>query len=71
MKIQILTPEKAVFDAEAESVRVPGELGGFEVLKDHAPILSGLVPGLMRTAVPGRTGTRSPSSSRKPSPSST
>ena len=48
MRIQILTPEKAVFDAEAESVRVPGELGGFEVLKDHAPILSSLVPGEVR-----------------------
>ena len=48
MRIQILTPEKAVFDAEAESVRVPGELGSFEVLKNHAPILSSLVPGEVR-----------------------
>jgi F-type H+-transporting ATPase subunit epsilon len=48
MRIQILTPEKAVFDAESESVRVPGEAGGFEVLKGHAPILSSLVPGEVR-----------------------
>jgi F-type H+-transporting ATPase subunit epsilon len=48
MRIQILTPEKAVFDAESESVRVPGELGSFEVLKNHAPILSSLVPGEVR-----------------------
>ena len=48
MRIKILTPEKTVFDAEAESVRVPGELGSFEVLKNHAPILSSLVPGEIR-----------------------
>jgi F-type H+-transporting ATPase subunit epsilon len=48
MRIKILTPEKTVFDAEAESVRVPGEAGAFEVLKNHAPILSSLVPGEIR-----------------------
>ncbi len=48
MKVQILTPEKTVFDAEAESVRVPGAEGSFEVLKGHVPILSGLVPGEVR-----------------------
>jgi len=48
MRIKILTPEKTVFDAEAESVRVPGEAGAFEVLKNHAPILSSLVPGEVR-----------------------
>ena len=48
MKLQILTPEKAVFDGEAESIGVPGEAGAFEILKGHAPILSTLVPGKMR-----------------------
>ena len=41
MKIQILTPEKTVFDGEAESIALPGVSGGFEVLKGHAPILAG------------------------------
>ncbi len=45
MHLQIFTPEKTVFDADAESVSVPGEAGGFEVLQNHAPILSSLVPG--------------------------
>jgi F-type H+-transporting ATPase subunit epsilon len=45
MKIQILTPEKTVFDGEAESVLVPGAAGAFEVLKGHAPILSSLTAG--------------------------
>jgi len=48
MKVQILTPEKTVFDGEAESVMVPGAAGAFEVLKGHAPILSSLVAGTAR-----------------------
>jgi F-type H+-transporting ATPase subunit epsilon len=48
MKVQILTPEKTVFDGEAESVLVPGAAGAFEVLKGHAPILSSLVAGTAR-----------------------
>jgi F-type H+-transporting ATPase subunit epsilon len=48
MKVQILTPEKTVFDGEAESVLVPGAAGSFEVLKGHAPILSSLVAGTAR-----------------------
>ena len=48
MKVQILTPEKTVYDGEAESVLVPGASGAFEVLKGHVPILSGLVAGNAR-----------------------
>lgn len=48
MRVQILTPERTVFDADAESVRVPGAEGAFEVLKGHIPILAGLVPGEVR-----------------------
>jgi F-type H+-transporting ATPase subunit epsilon len=48
MKVQILTPEKTVFDGEAESVLVPGAAGSFEVLKGHAPILSSLMAGNAR-----------------------
>ena len=48
MKLQILTPDKVVFDGEVESLLVPGAAGPFEILKDHAPILSSLVPGELR-----------------------
>ena len=54
MKLQILTPEKTAFDGEAESVLAPGEAGVFEVLKDHAPILSSLVPGDLRVLTGGK-----------------
>jgi F-type H+-transporting ATPase subunit epsilon len=45
MKIEIITPDKKVFDGDVKSVRVPGKKGSFQVLKDHAPIISTLENG--------------------------
>ncbi|HAM09222.1 MAG: ATP synthase F1 subunit epsilon [Bacteroidetes bacterium GWE2_41_25] len=45
MKIEIITPEKKVFEGDIKSVRVPGKKGSFQVLKDHAPIVSTLENG--------------------------
>ena len=45
MKLEILTPDKTIFDGEVTSVTVPGTAGSFEVLKVHAPIISTLEDG--------------------------
>ena len=45
MKIEILTPDKRIFEGDIISVRVPGKKGSFQVLKDHAPIVSTLDRG--------------------------
>ena len=45
MKIEIITPDRKVFEGEIKSVRVPGTKGSFQVLKDHAPIVSTLESG--------------------------
>lgn len=45
MRIDIITPDKKVFEGEIKSVRVPGKKGSFQVLKDHAPIISTLENG--------------------------
>jgi len=45
MKIEIITPDKTVFEGDIKSVRVPGKKGSFQVLKDHAPIVSTLENG--------------------------
>ena len=45
MRIEIITPEKKIFDGNIKSVRVPGKKGSFQVLKDHAPIVSTLENG--------------------------
>lgn len=45
MKIEIITPDRKVYEGEIKSVRVPGKKGSFQVLKDHAPIISTLDKG--------------------------
>jgi len=47
MKIEIITPDKKVFEGDIKSIRVPGKKGSFQVLKDHAPIISTLENGLV------------------------
>lgn len=44
-KAQILTPEGSVFDGEVKGVRLPGEMGSFEVKTLHANIISTLQVG--------------------------
>jgi F-type H+-transporting ATPase subunit epsilon len=45
MKLEILTPDKKVFEGEVTSVTVPGAQGSFEILNNHAPIISILDDG--------------------------
>lgn len=45
MTLEILTPDKTVYEGQVTSVTVPGAMGSFEVLKDHAPIISTLEDG--------------------------
>lgn len=45
MKIEIITPDTKIYEGEIKSVRVPGKKGSFQVLKDHAPIISTLENG--------------------------
>lgn len=47
MKIEIITPDKKIYSGEIRSVRVPGRKGSFQVLKDHAPIISTLEAGMV------------------------
>jgi len=45
VKIEIITPDRNIWTGEIRSVRVPGKKGSFQVLKDHAPIISTLDAG--------------------------
>ena len=47
LKLKIVSPEKVEFEGEVESVKVPGTQGNFEILKDHAPIISTLQRGVV------------------------
>lgn len=48
MTLLILTPEKEIFKGNASSVKVPGSSGEFEILNNHAPIVSSLSAGKIR-----------------------
>jgi len=45
LHIEVLTPEGKVFAGNILSVSVPGGKGRFEVLNNHAPLLSSLNKG--------------------------
>jgi len=48
MLLDILTPEKKLFEGEVKSVKFPGTNGEFEILNNHAPIISTLTKGEIR-----------------------
>ena len=45
MHISVLTPDREIFQGKIISVKVPGTLGQFQVLRNHAPIVSTLKKG--------------------------
>ena len=45
MQLEIVSPEKTIFSGEAKSVYLPGSEGHFQVLNNHAPIVSTLKKG--------------------------
>lgn len=48
MNLEIITPDRKVFSGEVEVVTLPGSAGSFQVLKDHAPIVSTLGKGILK-----------------------
>jgi len=52
MYLEILTPQKKIFGGEIKLLKVPGSKGSFEVLNNHAPIISTLDKGQMKFVTP-------------------
>lgn len=50
--LEIVTPTKTVFHGEATSLSAPGTLGGFQVLYNHAPLLSSMTVGVLKVRDP-------------------
>lgn len=44
-QLEIVTPRKVIFSGEVTSFSAPGVVGGFQVLKSHAPLLSSIAVG--------------------------
>lgn len=56
LQLKIVSPEKILYEGEAEMVKVPGVMGEFEILNNHAPIVSALQKGCVEYATKdGRT----------------
>ena len=47
MLLEIISPDKNLYSGEILSIRVPGSKGSFEILKNHAPIISTLDKGMI------------------------
>ena len=47
MKLDIITPESGIFSGEVTAVSLPGKDGVFQVLNNHAPIISALSEGVL------------------------
>jgi F-type H+-transporting ATPase subunit epsilon len=52
LKLKIVSPERIEFEGKVVSVLVPGTAGQFEILVNHAPIISSLEKGKVVYGLP-------------------
>ncbi len=48
MFLEIITPDKTIFKDEIKLIQLIGSKGSFEILKNHAPIVSTLESGNLK-----------------------
>ena len=48
MKVKITKPDASLYDGDAKLVQLPCTGGKFEILENHAPIISSLSRGIVR-----------------------
>lgn len=48
MKLEIITPDKLIYSGQVTSATFPGVKGAFQVLNNHAPIISSLEKGVVK-----------------------
>ncbi len=53
--LDIVTPSKSVFKGNVKSITVPGSKGRFQVLVNHAPIISTFEIGMIKVDLPDNT----------------
>ncbi|MCH8904401.1 MAG: ATP synthase F1 subunit epsilon [Bacteroidetes bacterium] len=57
MNVEILSPGSTLFQGEAVSIQLPGSSGRFEILDNHAPIISSLAAGEINVRTSSKTET--------------
>lgn len=53
LKLEIVTPERKVVEAEVDSVTVPTASGEAGIMSEHAPLISALKPGVLSYSLKG------------------
>ena len=48
MNLEIISPEQTIYSGEVSLVQLPGIDGSFEILNDHAPLISVLAGGKIK-----------------------
>jgi F-type H+-transporting ATPase subunit epsilon len=51
-KFELVSPERVLLSTDIEQAEVPGTDGIFTVLAGHAPVISTLLPGVVRVTLP-------------------
>lgn len=55
MHLEVVSPEAVLFSSEVDSIAVPGTAGEFQMLNNHAPIVSTLKEGTIKIHVHSQT----------------
>lgn len=58
MTLKIISAEQIEFEGEVDQVTLPGSLGSFQILNNHAAIISSLVVGTMSYLMEDKTEER-------------
>ncbi len=48
MQVEIISPEKKIYAGDAKLIQLPGSDGSFEIMQDHAPLISSLKAGQVK-----------------------
>jgi F-type H+-transporting ATPase subunit epsilon len=54
LNIRVITPDRIVWDAQAEEIILPSSTGQIGILSDHAPLLTALDIGVVRIKAEGK-----------------
>ncbi|GCD79982.1 F0F1 ATP synthase subunit epsilon [Schleiferia thermophila] len=55
MNVEIVSPEGKVFSGQAKAVQLPGTNGLFQILDNHAPLISTLTSGSIKLEISEKT----------------
>lgn len=54
MFLEIISPDKKLYSGEVSLVQLPGTVGSFEIMHNHAPIISTLSKGKIKIVDPDK-----------------